>query len=402
MNLKIASFSLLIIPLSLLFSCQGNTNNTINYSFDDFTMEAMIVDSPLYNYQDLVIPSEVNYNNQVYQVTSIAINAFKNNDYIKTLTIPDTIVSIGYDAFRDCSSLEIVNMSNQIDYLPDHLFSYCTSLTEFNGGENIKTLYKGVFEGTKVKSFTFSSLSEIDVDCFWNNQALESITILGDLDTLPGSCFERCTSLKSVNLSSSVSYIENYAFKNCSSLETFDFENIRHIENNAFESCAFTTLELNDTVLENQAFVSNLNLESVSLNGSLSNHSKDLGYGVFKDCSKLTTLTINNIESIGSNCFKNCSLETVSFDKELKEIKSEAFLNNKLKLISFEENSSLESISRKAFYNNQLEGKIELPTSLNAIYNFAFKENNIDEIKISKDCLIQVIVDEECLISYYE
>ena len=45
---------------------------------------------------------------------------------------------------------------------------------------------------------------------------------------------------------------------------------------------------------------------------------------------------------------------------------------------------------------------LELPTSLNAIYNFAFKENNIDEIKISKDCLIQDIADEECLISYYE
>ena len=162
---------------------------------------------------------------------------------------------------RDVLHLEDANSTefeencknNIIDYLPDHLFSYCTSLTEFKGGENIKTLYKGVFEGTRVKSFTFSSLSEIDVDCFWNNQALESITILGDLDTLPGSCFERCTSLKSVNLSSSVSYIENYAFKNCSSLETFDFENIRHIENNAFESCAFTSLELNDTVLENQA-----------------------------------------------------------------------------------------------------------------------------------------------------
>ena len=56
------------------------------------------------------IPASVVIDGQKYQVTSIAEGAFKDNTNLKELSIPESIVSIGDDAFAGCTNLEKINL----------------------------------------------------------------------------------------------------------------------------------------------------------------------------------------------------------------------------------------------------------------------------------------------------
>ena len=48
------------------------------------------------------------------------------------ITIPNTITSIGYQAFENCSKLTTVNLPDTITSIGDRAFSNCKSLTSIN------------------------------------------------------------------------------------------------------------------------------------------------------------------------------------------------------------------------------------------------------------------------------
>ena len=378
MNSKIAKFSVCVLSLSLM-GC-GQNNNTINYVLNNGDMTAMVVSSG-YNYPVLNIPETITVDNNVYTVVSIQENAFKGNNYLKEVTIPDTVTIIGYDAFRDCKKLESVIMSDSIEVLPDHCFSNCQNLVLYTGGEEVKTLLTGVFEGTAIKSFNFTNLQSMGIDCFWNNQHLEEVNISGSITNISGSAFEKCTSLKKVTLGSSVTAIDSYVFKNCENLSELNFDYITNIASYAFENCGFTSLSLSGKEISSHAFNNNKKLETLSLSNI-----SEIGLGAFKDCDNLSSLSVSNVKIIGSQAFMNDKISSLSFDSSLEEIRSSAFENNQVSAISFTDESSLRLISRKAFYNNEISGNLILPDSLEYIYAYAFQNNNLQEVSLSEKC----------------
>ncbi|MHC1680543.1 MAG: leucine-rich repeat protein [Methanomassiliicoccales archaeon] len=117
--------------------------------------------------------------------------------------IPNSIISIGGDAFQDCRSLTYVKIPDSVITIGSNAFWDCNSLTSI-------IIPSGV---TRILSNTFYR-------CY----SLTSITIPSSVMEICGYAFQYCTSLTNITLPSSIEKIRSYAFGNCVSLTQIYFE----------------------------------------------------------------------------------------------------------------------------------------------------------------------------------
>ena len=78
---------------------------------------------------EVVIPETITYNNTTYSVASIGEDAFYKSG-ITSVTIPNSVTSIGENAFLDCHQLEYVTIGSSVTTIGEHAFRYCYRLTE--------------------------------------------------------------------------------------------------------------------------------------------------------------------------------------------------------------------------------------------------------------------------------
>ncbi len=73
-------------------------------------------------------------------VTSIGTNAFSFCSGLKTVTIPNSVTSIGTNAFSFCSGLKTVTIPNSVTDIGDEAFYYCTGLKTVTIGNSVKSI----------------------------------------------------------------------------------------------------------------------------------------------------------------------------------------------------------------------------------------------------------------------
>ena len=137
------------------------------------------------------------------------------------MTIPDSVTSIGKDAFEACNSLSSITLSNNITSIGDFAFHGCP-LTSITLPDSVTSIGYAAFHScSNLKSITIpDSVTSIESAVFYNCTSLTSITIPNSVTSIGSYAFYKCTGLTSITIPDSVTSIGDSAFSNCNSLKT--------------------------------------------------------------------------------------------------------------------------------------------------------------------------------------
>jgi hypothetical protein len=352
----------------------------IYYYFNQTWKTATVTDDGnMYNegdyYGTVNIPATVEYDGETYTVTAIASCAFQYCGGLTSVTIPNSVISIGNEAFEDCKKLTSIHIPASVTsigvgafwntgwfnaqpagplYLDGWLLGYkgVGPTGEFAIEEGTKAISAHAFNYCKDLTSVIipNSMTIIEVCAFYGCSSLTSVNIPSSVTTLGGGVFRDCSSLTSLHIPASVTNIEDALCWDCSSLASVTIEDgIASIGKRAFYGCS--------------------SLASVTIPGSV----KTIGEAAFRDCDNLASVTIGDgVTSIGSEAFHYCqNLTSIVLPKSLQSIGSSAFVYcTSLPSINFP--SGLTSIGNHAFTTCTSLTSITFPAGIKEIGELAF------------------------------
>ena len=240
-----------------------------------------------YNYNSysgsVAIPSQVTYGT-TYSVTSIGKYAFRDCSGLTSVTIPNSVTSIGESAFYK-SSVTSVTIGNSVTSIGESAFWDCSGLTSVTIPNSVTKIGDHAFYGcTGLTSVTIpNSVTTIGNWAFGDCSGLTSVTIPNSVTSIGESAFGRCSGLTSVTIPNSVTKIDDNAFYRCSGLEEIIVDNgntvydsrdncnaiIKTNTNTLITGCKNTIIPNSVTSIGNRAFVGCTGLTSVVVPNSV-------------------------------------------------------------------------------------------------------------------------------------
>ena len=115
-----------------------------------------------------------------------------------SVTIPQSVTSIGNEAFRWCSGIDSLTINNAATSIGEWAFASCFGIKTLSLGEKIKTIGYNAFS-----------------DC----SGLTNVTIPQSVTSIGPCAFAYCTSLKNITIPEKVTTIGSDTFNDCSHLE---------------------------------------------------------------------------------------------------------------------------------------------------------------------------------------
>ncbi len=296
----------------------------------------------------LAIPSTING----YPVTGIGITAFYDDTSLTSVTIPDSVTSIGDYAFEYCSRLSSISLGNGVTSLGVFVFAGCTSLTSVTIPDNVISIGEVAFE-----------------EC----TNLTSVTIGNSVTSIGASAFEQCSRLTSVTIPDSVTRLGDYAFADCTGLTGVTLgRSVSSLGESAFEGCSgLTSIAIPDSVtsIGDYAFDSCTNLTGVTIGNGMTS----IGDYAFADCSSLTGITMGNgVTSLGEGAFYQCSsLTGVAIPDSVTSIEDIAFYDCS-SLASAIIGNGVTSLGDSSFYECSSLTNVTIGSSVTSIGDNAF------------------------------
>ena len=154
-------------------------------------------------------------------LTSIGRSAFNDCKSLTSITIPNSVTSIGEWAFGWCSSLTSVTIPNSVTSIGNYAFWYCSGLTSITIPNSVTTIGEWAFAYCSgLTSVTLgNSVTSIGSSAFYYCSSLTSITIPNSVTSIGKEAFAYCSGLTSVTLGNSVTSIGSDAFRYCSNIQ---------------------------------------------------------------------------------------------------------------------------------------------------------------------------------------
>ena len=349
-------------------------------------------------------------------VKTIYREAFKGTN-ITSIEIPDSVTSIGYDAFYNCKSLKSIVLPNSVTSIASEAFYGCSSLTSIEIPDSV----------TSIGSYAF-----------YNCSSLTSIEIPNSVTSIRDYAFSGCSSLTSIEIPDSVISIGDYAFLGCRSLTSIVIPNsVTSIGDSAFRGCrslqsitlpfvgAKAGVKDSDTyqypfgyIFGTSSYTGSYSATQYYYGSSTSSTTYNYYYipsslksvtitggnilrGAFYNCSSLTSIEIPaSVSSIGDYAFYGCTslyltennlkyvklngtpyyilieaanknFSTYKINSQTKYIEAEAF-GGCTRLSSITVPDGITSIGSYAFSNCSSLETIEIPDSVTSIGSGAF------------------------------
>ena len=319
-------------------------------------------------------------------ITKIPTRAFAKSKIKGSLTIPNSVTTIGEEAFSNCTELKgSLTLSNSLKTIGNKAFYNCNRLngsltipntvttigisafekcTGFNGSltipHSVTTIGESAFcncQGfkgdltipssiTTIEAYTFSdcygfngkltipnSVTTIGESAFFSCQGFKGdLTIPDSVTTIGSQAFFRCTGFKGLKLSNSVKTIGDYAFKVCYGFtgELILPNSITTIGEEAFQGClGFTgdlTIPNSITTIEASVFHGCFGFTG---NLTLPNSITTIKYNAFRGCTgfKGNLNLSNSVKTIGDCAFRECTGFTgnLTLPKSLEVVSHDSF-----------------------------------------------------------------------------
>ena len=224
---------------------------------------------------------------------------------IQSVTIPESVTSIGNGAFAYCSALGNVTIPQSITSIGKEAFDHCSGLklTTPSFGEKLQTIGEHAFRNCGLREVTIpQSVTSIGYGAFSGCRGLRSLTINDAATSIGGYAFNDCSALTTLKLGEHITTIGNGAFENCNSLDNVTIpQSVTSIGNDAFNYCyMLSTITIPEKVekIGSGTFYYCKHLKSITLPAGLKYFEASLD-----DCPADCVIYYNNDETHAHDLF---------------------------------------------------------------------------------------------------
>lgn len=298
------------------------------YNITNFTFGDNVTTIPSYLCGYLTGLTSVTIPNSV---TSIGQDAFRSCTGLTTVAIGNSVINIGPSAFISCTGLTSVMIGNSVSSIDEYAFSDCTGLTEVNYTGTIAQ-WCGI-NFVNYQSNPTSCSHSLNID----GVPVVNLVIPEGMTEIKQYVFSGLTNLASVTIPKSLTSIGTYAFRYCTGLTSVQFNavncNVDSYNNGKpFLGCDnLINFSFGDSVptIPDRLCMEMSGLTSVTIPNSVTS----IGQYAFSGCDHLTNISFGSgLQSINANAFSGCSqvVRIKSFAATAPTVQSNTFsgLNN--------------------------------------------------------------------------
>ena len=273
-------------------------------------------------------------------VTVIGMNAFSGCSGLTSVTIPSSVTEIGINAFSGCSSLASVTIPNSVTKIGMDAFNGCSGLTSVTIGSGVTSIGSGSFSGTNLKKTIWLTNTppsgSSNASGTINYVANDQFSSLGNkvVYQFLSSMFE-VDGIKYVPVSPSdrtcdaIDCVYNESAANTKITSMVSYKNVAMTVNNmqpyvAYGNNYIQALYIDyDGEISDNAFEYCSNMKSVELGNKVTS----IGQYAFNQCSNLESAKLES-GTILRYAFAECkSLKTIALGNEITTIGDNSFKN---------------------------------------------------------------------------